>query len=155
MAGKKEMDALLSRFVETGPAGCGCIVTKDGERIYENYFGYEDVEAKKPIDADTIYRQYSMTKVIICTAAMKLFEEGKFLLNDPIYEYFPEWKNINKVVYQPNGNFVIKPLENPILVKHVFNMAMGIGYGGNDETHRVMAETNTANITPSDRTSKR
>ncbi len=140
MAGKKEMDALLSRFVETGPAGCGCIVTKDGERIYENYFGYEDVEAKKPIDADTIYRQYSMTKVIICTAAMKLFEEGKFLLNDPIYEYFPEWKNINKVVYQPNGNFVIRPLENPILVKHVFNMAMGIGYGGNDETHRVAAE---------------
>ena len=74
MAGKKEMDALLSRFVETGPAGCGCIVTKDGERIYENYFGYENVEEKKPIDADTIYRQYSMTKVIICTAAMKLFE---------------------------------------------------------------------------------
>ena len=80
------------------------------------------------------------TKVIICTAAMKLFEEGKFLLNDPIYEYFPEWKNTNKVVYAPNGNFTIKPLENPILVKHVFNMAMGIGYGGNDETHRVMAE---------------
>jgi len=140
MAGKKEMDALLSRFVEKGPAGCGCIVTKDGQRIYENYFGYENVEEKKPIDADSIYRLFSMTKVIICTAAMKLYEEGKFLLNDPLYEYFPEWKNINKVVYHPNGNFDIVPLENPILVKHAFNMAMGIGYSGNDETHRVSAE---------------
>ena len=82
MAGKKEMDALLQSFVEHGPAGLGCIVTKDGERIYENYFGYENVEEKKPIDADTIYRQLSMTKVIICTAAMKLFEEGKFTVAD-------------------------------------------------------------------------
>ncbi len=140
MAGRKAIDELLSNFVKKGPAGCGCIVTKDGERIYENYFGVENINTGKPIDADSVYRLFSMTKVIICTAAMKLFEEGKFLLNDPIYEYFPEWRNTQKVVYHPNGNYSIVPVEKPILVKHAFSMAMGIGYGGNDATHQKAAE---------------
>ena len=140
MAGRKAMDELLSNFVKKGPAGCGCIVTKDGERIYENYFGVENINTGKPTDADTVYRLFSMTKVIICTAAMKLFEEGKFLLNDPIYEYFPEWRNTQKVVYHPNGNYDIVPVEHPIQVKHAFSMAMGIGYGGNDATHQKAAE---------------
>ena len=48
------MDELLSNFVKKGPAGCGCIVTKDGERIYENYFGVENINTGKPTDADTV-----------------------------------------------------------------------------------------------------
>jgi len=140
MAGKKTMDELLANFVKKGPAGCGCIVTKDGERIYEGYYGVENVTTGKPINADSVYRLWSSTKVIICAAAMKLFEEGRFLLNDPIYEYFPEWRDTQKVVYKPSGNYEIVPLENPILVKHAFTMAMGIGYGGNDATHQAAAD---------------
>ena len=89
MAGKEYLDTFLSDLVKTGPAGCGCAVARDGELLYENYFGYADLEKKKKITADSVYRQYSATKVLVCTGAMMLYERGKFLLNDPIYEYFP------------------------------------------------------------------
>lgn len=140
MSNFKDLDALLQKYVDDGLPGCGMVIAKKGEILYEKYFGYADVENKVPLEQKHLFRQASLTKVAMYTTAMMLYEQGKFLMTDPIYEYFPEWKNINKVVYQPNGNFVIRPLENPILVKHVFNMAMGIGYGGNDETHRVAAE---------------
>ena len=136
----KHLDELFQKFVDDGLPGCSCVIAKKGEILYENYFGYSDIENKVPLTENNLFRQASLTKIAMYTTAMMLYEQGKFLMTDPIYEYFPEWKNINKVVYQPNGNFVIRPLENPILVKHVFNMAMGIGYGGNDETHRVAAE---------------
>ena len=67
------MDAFLQEHVKKGPAGCGCAVAQNGEVLYENYFGYADLEKKKPITADTVYRQYSTTKVMVVTAAMMLF----------------------------------------------------------------------------------
>ena len=47
MAGKEYLDTFLSDLVKTGPAGCGCAVARDGELLYENYFGYADLEKKK------------------------------------------------------------------------------------------------------------
>ena len=44
MAGKEYLDTFLSDLVKTGPAGCGCAVARDGELLYENYFGYADLE---------------------------------------------------------------------------------------------------------------
>ena len=133
-----ELDKFLSENLKTGPSGCGCAVARDGEILYENYFGYADLEKKTPITADSIYRQYSATKVVVCTAGMMLFERGKFLLNDPIYEYFPEWKDTQVAVQQPDGTYTIRPVARPIEVRDCFSMAMGIGYGGTDYTHRMM-----------------
>ena len=142
MAKFQHMDAFLSDLIQQpiGPAGCGCAVAKNGEILYENYFGYADLEKKTPITAESIYRQYSATKVVVCTGAMMLFERGKFLLNDPIYEYFPEWKNTMVAETQPDGSYVIRPAKRPIEVRDCFSMAMGIGYGGDDYTHRMMAQ---------------
>lgn len=90
--GFRDMDALLQRFVENGPAGCGCAIARKGEILYEGYFGYANKERKLPVTENTVYRQYSMTKIAIYTLCMMLFEKGKFLLDDPISEYFPEWR---------------------------------------------------------------
>lgn len=130
MSTKAQMDELLKGFVVPGkgPAGCGCAVAKDGEIIYEGYYGMANLEKQQPITRDTVYRLYSMTKVIICTAAMMLQERGKFLLNDPLYEYFPSWRHMNKVVSGGNGRYGIRPLEKPIEVRHAFSMAMGMPY---------------------------
>lgn len=132
-----DLDKFLSENIKTGPSGCGCAVAKDGEILYENYFGYADLEKKTPITADTVYRQFSTTKVAVCTAGMMLYERGKFLLNDPIYEYFPEWKDTQVAEEQPDGSYIIRPAKRPIQVRDCFSMAMGIGYGGNDYTHRM------------------
>lgn len=132
------MDDFLQEHVKAGPPGCGCMVAQNGETLYENYFGYADLEKKIPITANSVYRQYSTTKVMVVTAAMLLFERGKFLLNDPISDYFPEWKNTMVALDQPDGSCVIRPVKRPIEVKDCFSMAMGIGYGGDDYTHRMM-----------------
>lgn len=138
----QRMDAYLNELVKDGPAGCGCAVMRDGKTIYENCFGYANLEEQKKIDSGSVYRQFSTTKVIICTAAMMLWEQGKFLLDDPLYAYFPEWKNT--MVAEKTGSdgdaFTLRPAARPIQVRDCFSMAMGLGYGGTDYTHRMMAE---------------
>jgi len=128
----KHMDELLQSFVdnkEMGPAGCGCAIAQNGEIIYEGYYGYADIESKKPITADSVYRQFSMTKIAIYTVLMMLIEEGKILPQDPIYKFFPEWKKTNKFVVKEDGTVAVEPLQNPILVEHIMNMSCGLPYG--------------------------
>ena len=79
-----DLSSLLKSFTENGLPGCACGVAKDGKVLYEGYYGMADLDSKKPITEDTLYRLYSMTKVIICSAALILFERGKYLLNGPI-----------------------------------------------------------------------
>ena len=148
MTKNRYMDAFLEKLVESGPAGCGCAVARDGEILYENYFGYADLESGKRITADSVYRQYSMTKVIVCTAAMMLYERGRFLLNDPIYEYFPEWRHTMVAEQQEDGTILIREAKRPIEVRDCFSMAMGIGYGGPEYTHQQM-EKSRANLAAS------
>ncbi len=122
------LDALLKDFVQNGPAGCGCAVAKDGKVLYEGYHGFLDKEQGVPITADSVYRMYSMTKVVVCTAAMMLYERGKFLLSDPLYEYFPEYKEHVIATELPNGNVVYEKSPSPMLAKHAFSMAVGLPY---------------------------
>lgn len=128
MARFENLSELLKRYVENGLAGCGCAVAKDGEVLYQGYFGYADLEEKRKITEDTVYRMFSMTKVVICTAAMILFERGEFLLNEPIYEYIPEYKDTQVFVSDLNGNINVKKAKNEMLIKHAFNMSVGIPY---------------------------
>ena len=139
------LDDLLKSFVDRGPAGCACSVIKDGETMYEGYFGYADLETQKPIAPDTIYRIYSMTKVITCTAALILYERGLYLLNDPLYEYLPEFKSPQVYHRTPTGDLYTAPASRPILVKDLFTMSSGLTYGGNQneserQTGKVMEE---------------
>jgi CubicO group peptidase (beta-lactamase class C family) len=150
MAKSSNIDDFLEGLVqaEDGPAGCGCAVARDGELLYENYFGYADLKSGKKIDAGSVYRQYSATKVVVCTAAMMLYERGKFLLNDPIYEYFPEWRHTMVAKKQEDGSVLIRETKRPIEVRDCFSMAMGIGYGGPEYTHQMM-EKSRANLAAS------
>lgn len=57
-----------------------------------------------------------------------LYEEGKFLLSDPIYEYLPEWRHVKKYNVRPNNEIEIVPLENPITIKDAVTMSCGLPY---------------------------
>lgn len=137
MADFKELSRLLEEILEQGPVGCGCAVARNGEILFEEYHGVKDLESGEPITADSVYRQYSTTKVAVCTGAMMLLERGKFLLNDPIYEYFPEWKDTMVAQPEEDGSYRVRPAKRPILIRDCFSMAMGIGYGGTDYTHQA------------------
>ena len=54
MSTARDMDTLLRRFADNTVPGCACMVMKDGQPLYENYFGYRDLEAKLPVNRDTL-----------------------------------------------------------------------------------------------------
>ncbi|GHV69378.1 serine hydrolase [Spirochaetia bacterium] len=134
------LSRLLKQFSENGPAGCACGLAKDGKILYEGYYGYADKEAGTPINESTVYRLFSMTKVLVCTAALIQFERGKFLLNEPLYEYLPEYRNPLVIRNGPYGfgGPALAAAKNPILIKHAFTMAVGLPYP-NDETPSAVA----------------
>jgi CubicO group peptidase (beta-lactamase class C family) len=133
----KRLDPLIKGFIEKGPSGAACLVTRRGETLYQACFGYADLDTKKPIALDTIYRIYSMSKLITCTAALKLLERGLYLLNDPLEKYLPEFANPQVYRYNENGELFTSPAASSIKIKHLFTMSSGISYGGNQtETER-------------------
>ncbi|MEM0895777.1 MAG: serine hydrolase domain-containing protein [Verrucomicrobiota bacterium] len=77
----EKLDAILE---EKKLAGAVTLVAKDGEIIHHEAYGYADLEGKKPVQTDTIFRVHSMTKAVTTAAALMLFEEGKYALDDPV-----------------------------------------------------------------------
>ena len=124
----KHLDELFQKFVDDGLPGCSCVIAKKGEILYENYFGYSDIENKVPLTENNLFRQASLTKIAMYTTAMMLYEQGKFLMTDPIYDFFPEWRNTKKKVTLPNGTVKVVPVDKPITVKNVMNMTCGLPY---------------------------
>ena len=143
MSAAKDLDALIREFAEKRVPGAGCIVMQDGKTLYEGYAGFADLETGRKTDQDTLFRLYSMTKVIICTAALIQFERGKYTLNEPYSLYFPEYRDSQVADFAPAGHYSLRPAKRPILVKDVFNMACGLPYpspGGEHPTDKAMNE---------------
>lgn len=131
---------LLQRFVSSGTAGCACRVVLRGETRYDGYFGYADLENEKPVAADTIYRICSMTKIVTCVSALRLFERGCFLLTDPLEEYLPEFCNPQVYRRAPDGTSEVVPAARSIRIADLFTMASGLTYANDDsETGRGVA----------------
>lgn len=128
MSDFKHLDALLQKYVDDGLPGCGCVISRKGEILYENYFGWADIEGGQALNADHVFRQASLTKIAMYTLAMMLYEQGRFLMTDPIYEYFPEWKHSTKLVRLENGSWDVVPTDQPITVRQVMNMTCGLPY---------------------------
>jgi len=80
----------MQAYVDRGIyAGVSTIVARRGIVVHKGQYGFRDREAGVPMTEDTIFRLYSMTKPIVCTALMTLFEEGRFRLIDPVARYVP------------------------------------------------------------------
>lgn len=128
MSNFKDLDRLLDKFVADGLPGCSCVIAKKGEILYEKHTGYADVENQVELTENHIFRQASLTKIAMYTAAMMLFDQGKFRMTDPISEYFPEWNNTQKLVYKADGSYKVVPVDKPITVKNIMNMTCGLPY---------------------------
>lgn len=121
------LESLNDRF---GIRGGDLIVNKDGVTVYRHQFGYSDKECKRRVQGNEIYRIYSASKVITCTAIMKLVTEGKLGLYDCLYDYIPEFKDV--VVLK--GEKTVKA-QNPIRIIDLMQMAAGMTY---DCSHPVI-----------------
>ena len=107
-----------------GYPGCELAVAKDGEVVYRTSVGFADAEKTKHASKDDLYWIFSATKVITCIAAMRLVEEGKISLDDPVSKYIPEYANLTVV----QGNGKLAPAKNAMTVEHLFAMTGGMTY---------------------------
>lgn len=119
---KNFMDSLTEWIIP----GNSVVIYKDGKKVFEYSSGYSDLEKKiKKTGEEQLYI-YSCSKVATVTAALQLYEQGKFLLSDPLYEYLPEFKKM----YVKDGDR-IKAAENPITIRDLFTMTAGLSYDTN------------------------
>ena len=119
---KNFMDSLTEWIIP----GNSVVIYKDGKKVFEYSSGYSDLEKKiKKTGEEQLYI-YSFSKVATVTAALQLYEQGKFLLSDPLYEYLPEFKKM----YVKDGDR-IKAAENPITIRDLFTMTAGLSYATN------------------------
>lgn len=136
MASIKDLDNLLQGFVDGGLPGCGMKVTHKGECIYEGYFGYADIENKVPVTKDSLFRQASMSKLPLYTTMMMLYEQGKYLITEPVGKYIPEYAQNKKYIISPTGKPTAVPTEHPMTISDVLSMKCGLPYCYNNKPTR-------------------
>jgi CubicO group peptidase (beta-lactamase class C family) len=105
--------------------GALTLVARRGKLVHLATAGHSDLEANKPLKNDAIFRIYSMTKPITTVAAMMLYEEGKFQIDDPVAMYLPEFKDVQ--VYG-EGGALMKP-KSPMTIRHLMAHTSGLTYG--------------------------
>jgi len=110
-------------FLDLGVPGFDLAVYKSGECILRYMNGYSDFENKIKINGKEKYNVYSCSKIITCTAALMLMEQGLFSLDDKLSDYMPEFENMK--VKTEKG---IEDAKNPILIRNLFDMTAGFSY---------------------------
>ena len=119
-----KLDTYMEQMTLRGIPACELSVTKDGECVYRKCVGFSDVEGKKPVTPKDIYWVYSATKVYTCIAALRLIEEGKLSLSDPVSKYIPEFEH--PMIRQKDGS--LTPAQNTMTIEHLFTMTGGMTY---------------------------
>ena len=126
MGSLNHLDRLLDEVLAIGPGGAGLRVYQGENLLYERYVGYADEDKGVPFTAQTICQLASMTKPIASAACMQLFEEGRFLLTDPVEDYIPEFRDHKIYAYSPRGDLSVVPAKRTVTVGHLFDMTSGI-----------------------------
>jgi len=123
-----KLAAYLDRFyAEKNIPGVGFAMYDKHRPVFEHYAGFSDVENGIKFGPDTIFRLYSATKVITCTALLQLYEAGLFKLGDPLYAYMPEFRSMTVRHIQNDGTVELRPAQTPITIEHLMSMTAGLG----------------------------
>jgi CubicO group peptidase (beta-lactamase class C family) len=122
---KPAMQAYVDRKII---AGLSTMVAHKGRIVHFEQVGYLDRETSKPMPEDAIFRIYSMTKPIICTALMTLFEQGRFRLSDPVAKFIPAFKSLKVLDSKAAGGpKEVEPVR-PVTVRDLMLHTSGLTY---------------------------
>ncbi len=119
---------VMQRYVDDGKlAGAITMVARRGKVVYFEAVGNKGVDDPRPLARDDLFRIYSMTKPITATAAMQLYEQGKFQLTDPVSKFVPELKGVQ--VLQSDGT--LAPVAAEMTMQQLLTHTTGLSYGFN------------------------
>jgi CubicO group peptidase (beta-lactamase class C family) len=141
----KRIDAVFNEYIQKGwiPGGVALIL-RDGKIVHYQAYGLDDTDTKKPLSKDGIFRLASQTKAITSTAVMMLYEEGKFLLDDPISKYLPAFKSpkVLDTFNEKDTSFTSIPAKREVTIRDLLAHTSGIGYPtiGSKEANAIYAK---------------
>jgi CubicO group peptidase (beta-lactamase class C family) len=128
------LDTAIQQTIDDGKlAGAVAFISRDGATVLEKAYGLRDIEAGKPMTTDAIFRIASMSKAVTTTAVMILYEEGHFLLHDPVSKYIPAFKDSVVAVAPPDApegtKYTTVPAKKPITILNLLTHTAGLTYG--------------------------
>ncbi|HMK17640.1 MAG TPA: serine hydrolase domain-containing protein [Chitinophagaceae bacterium] len=126
-----KIDELVNEYISKNwLTGSVSIVIKDNQVVQYKGYGYADVATKKPMKNDAIFRIMSQTKAITSIGAMILYEQGKFLLDQPISDFIPEFKNpvVLDKFNDADTTYTTVPAKSEITFRQLFTHTSGLDY---------------------------
>jgi len=124
------IDGHFGRYVDDGRLpGFHAVVTRRGEVVHSTTYGLRDREADRPVEADTLWRIYSMTKPVTAVAVLSLWEEGRLQLTDEVSRYLPAYAGVRVYVNGPSLGPATIPATEPIRIWHLLTHTAGLTYG--------------------------
>lgn len=124
------IDATLRAFVDSGHvSGVYAVIARYGRTGYERTFGWRDVAARDRLERDDIFRIYSMTKPVIAVAVLRLVEDGRLVLDDPVSKYIPSFAHLKVFVGGDADAPVLAEPSSPVTVRMLLNHTSGLPYG--------------------------
>lgn len=124
------IDRVLQAFVDSGRVGgIYAVISRHGQIGYERTFGWQDVASRKPLRRDAIFHIYSMTKPVVAVGVLRLVEDGRVGLDDPVSKYIPSFANVRVFAGGSAAAPILKGPDSPITVRQLLNHTSGLAYG--------------------------
>ncbi len=130
------MKDFMKHFVDMGVPGNTIRVYQNHKEIFSHSEGYADKEEKIAMTGNELFNIYSCSKVATVTAALQLYEKGEFLLDTPLYEFIPEYRQM--YIKDKDGN--LTKAKNAITMRHLFTMTAGLSYNKDTEGFKTAKE---------------
>ncbi len=109
-------------------AGLVAGLARHGEPIFLETYGHQNIEDEIPMQADSLFRLYSMSKALTSVLMMTLYEEGLFHLYDPVSKYIPEFEDVRVIKSIEGGTVVTEPVAAPMTLYTLFTHTSGLAY---------------------------
>jgi CubicO group peptidase (beta-lactamase class C family) len=123
------LDQHFAHYVDEGRMpGYLVAVSRGGRVAHLTTHGRRDIAAGLPVEADTLWRIYSMTKPVTAVAALILVEEGRLSLDDPVERFVPAFAEPRVYVSGSGADIVTRPAEGPIRVRHLMTHTSGLTF---------------------------
>lgn len=127
-AGLDRLTEWLNSWVDSGKlAGAVALVARRGRLVYLAPAGRMDIETDSPMEADTIFRIYSLTKIVTSVAVLMLCDAGRIRLDDPVAEYLPAFAKVKVFAGKTPAGIAVEEPRRPVTIEHLLTHTAGIG----------------------------
>jgi CubicO group peptidase (beta-lactamase class C family) len=126
----------FQRYIDAGQlAGTLTLIARQRKVAYFEAQGHLEIERRRPVTHDSVFRIYSMTKPITSVGLMMLYEQGRFQLDDPVHRFIPSWRDLRVFVGGNHPAWKTTPVERPMTIRDLLSHTSGLTYGFMERTN--------------------